>query len=136
MKGRDRSLHVRVLVVLAMVVPVGFATKFYPGPGRAWVNNSLSGVFYEVFWCLTAAMVFPHARPRSIAGVVFVITAALEFLQLWHPPFLQSVRRSFIGASLLGDTFVASDFAYYVAGCIAGWLLLRSARGYRFTGNR
>ncbi len=37
---------------LLIIVPLGLYSKFYSGPAANWVNNSLGGVFYEVFWCL------------------------------------------------------------------------------------
>ncbi len=37
------------LFSIAVVVPLGFGLKFYPGPVRGWVNNSLGGVAYEIF---------------------------------------------------------------------------------------
>jgi hypothetical protein len=33
------------MVSLAVIVPVGFYSKFYRGPGAHWVNDSLDGVF-------------------------------------------------------------------------------------------
>ncbi|MDP6778276.1 MAG: DUF2809 domain-containing protein, partial [Candidatus Latescibacteria bacterium] len=56
---------------------------------------------------------------------VLAVTCALEVLQLWHPPFLELVRRSFVGATLLGTSFDWVDFPHYVAGCAIGWLWMR-----------
>ncbi len=115
----------RLAAPLLAVTAVGFASKFYRGPGEGWLNDSLAGLFYVVFWCLAAAMVFPGAPPGRIALVVLAITCGLEVLQLWHPPWLQGVRATFLGATLLGTTFVASDFVYYAIGAGIGWLGVR-----------
>ena len=32
------------------IVPIGFYSKFYRGSAAQWVNGSLGGVFYEIFW--------------------------------------------------------------------------------------
>ena len=115
----------KLLAALIMVIPLGFAAKLYEGPARAWVNDSLSGVFYEVFWCLLGALAFRRARARSISAAVLLGTSALEFTQLWHPPLLQRIRSTFIGVTVVGDTFVPSDFVYYAIGCVLGWWILR-----------
>ena len=47
---------------LLVTIPVGVYTKFYQGPAADWVNNSLGGVFYEIFWCLLVFLVVPNAR--------------------------------------------------------------------------
>lgn len=108
---------------------MGLGCKLYGGPGSGWVNDSLSGVFYEVFWCLFGGMILRHARPRTIAVAVFTVTCLVEVSQLWHAQFLQAIRATFIGVTLLGDTFAPSDFAYYAVGCAVGWWLLRRLRG-------
>ncbi len=57
--------------------------------------------------------------------MVFLGTCALECLQLWHPPFLESLRSHFIGQTILGTTFAGADFPYYFLGCWIGWGWIR-----------
>jgi len=116
------------LVSLAVIVPLGLYTKFYAGPAAEWVNNSLSGVLYVVFWCLFILLLAPDARPGVIAVSVLAITCALELAQLWHPPFLEWARRVFIGRALLGTHFTWSDYPYYALGSGIGWLWMRGLK--------
>jgi hypothetical protein len=116
------------LLSLAVIVPLGFSTKFYSGPAASWVNNSLGGVLYELFWCLVLFLFFRRVKPWRIAALVLVITCALEVLQLWRPPLLQLARSSFLGSALLGTTFTWSDFPYYVLGCGLGWVWMELLR--------
>jgi hypothetical protein len=46
---------------------LGLAIKFYPGPGRDWVNNAFGGVPYEIFWVVLAALIWPRIAPANIA---------------------------------------------------------------------
>jgi hypothetical protein len=48
------------------------------------------------------------------------VTCGLEASQLWHPVFLEAVRGSFLGRTLIGMSFAWSDFAYYAIGCLFG----------------
>ncbi len=118
---------VRKITVLALIiiVPLGFYTKFYSGPAHIWVNNSLGGFFYEIFWVLLFSILLPKVRPVIIAMAVFFATCTLEFLQLWHPPFLQILRSNFIGRTILGNSFNLMDFPYYIAGSLTGYLILK-----------
>ena len=115
-----------ILLSLLVVTPLGFATKFYPGPGAWWFNNYAGGLLYEVFWCLSAALGWPYASAFRIASLVLWITCALEFLQLWHPPFLEGIRATLIGRTLIGISFAWWDFPYYILGCGVGWFWIRS----------
>lgn len=124
------KLRIKILISLLILVPLGFYAKFYSGPLKTWVNDSLCGVFYEIFWCLVFLFMFPNARPHIIAVTVFFCTCILEFMQLWNPPFLEYLRSFFIGRTILGTTFALSDFLYYLMGSLAGYYLmvrLRSA---------
>jgi hypothetical protein len=109
------------LVSLTAVVPTGFYTKFYGGPAADWVNNSLGGVFYEIFWCLVIFFLFPRARAWTIGVGVLMVTCVLEIAQLWHLPALTLIRSHFLGATLLGTTFSWFDFPYYLCGAAIGW---------------
>jgi hypothetical protein len=112
------------LILLLFITPLGFYTKIYPVPGASWVNDSLGGVFYEIFWCLLVFVLLVNARAWLIATSVFIITCFLEVLQLWHPEFLKVIRSYFIGRTLLGSSFNLYDFIYYFIGSGIGYLIL------------
>jgi len=113
------------LLSILIITPIGFYSKFYHGPAAAWVNYSLGGLFYVIFWCLLLYFFIPKCSPKLIAILVLTITCILECLQLWHPPFLEMLRANFVGRTILGNSFHWSDFPYYFIGCGFGWLWLR-----------
>ena len=125
------SVRPRILIALAIVTIFGFAMKYYPGPGRWWVNDwGPASVAYEVFFMLLAFLVIPRRGAiMPIAVAVCAVTCGLEFLQLWHPPWLTAVRSTFIGKGLLGNTFSWWDLPAYAVGCLAGWFFLRWLAG-------
>lgn len=113
-------MRVRLLCALAVVTPLGFATKLYAGPGASFVRFYAGGIVYEIFWILAVLALRPGLPPRRVAAWVFVATCALEVLQLWHPPLLEAVRATFLGRALIGSTFSGWDFAAYAVGCGLG----------------
>ncbi|MCB0806603.1 MAG: DUF2809 domain-containing protein [Bacteroidales bacterium] len=120
----------RLLIILSLIVitPIGFYSKFYEGPAQTWVRDSLGGLFYEIFWCLVFGFILIKVKPIRIALWVFIITCALEFLQLWHPPFLEYFRSTFIGRTILGSSFNLVDFPYYLMGSAFGYFWLYGIR--------
>lgn len=116
------------LISIVVIVPLGLYAKFYQGPVAFWVNNSLGGLLYVTFWCLVFFFFFPRARPWKIAAAVLTVTCILETLQLWHPPFLEAIRRYFLGRALVGTNFVWSDFFCYVVGAGVGCVWMRGLR--------
>jgi hypothetical protein len=123
------STRLRLVAVLAVLVPLGLGTKIYPGPGSAWVFGHAGGFVYVVFWTLLVLAVRPELSETRVAAWVLVVTCALELLQLWHPPFLEAARRTFLGQALLGSTFSWSDFPFYVAGAVVAVLVARGLAG-------
>ncbi len=118
--------RVWVIASLAAVTPLGFASKFYDGPGAWWFNDYGAGVLYEVFWCLVLFLVWPLRRAAGpIAAAVFVATAILEVLQLSDVTVLRLIRSTFLGRMLIGTTFVWWDFPHYALGCVVGWGWMR-----------
>ena len=118
-----------IFISLIILVPLGFLTKFYQGPFETWVNNSLGGVLYVIFWSLVVFFFFPSAKPYKITGTVLIVTSMIEVLQLWHPPFLEAIRSTRIGVTLIGNSFAWLDFPHYFLGSLLAYLLI-----YRISG--
>jgi hypothetical protein len=119
------AFHLPTIALLVALVLVGVGTKFYRGRCERWVHYYAGGIVYEVFWILLLGTFFPRLGAGRIAIFVFVVTCGLEFLQLWHPRFLELLRSNFIGRALLGNGFDLWDFVYYIIGSTIGWLLCR-----------
>jgi len=114
-----------IILLLIVIVPIGFFTKFYSGPAQDWISNSVGGLLYEIFWCLVLYFLFPKTRILLLAMIVLLTTCFLEFMQLWHPSFLEYLRSNFIGRTILGNAFNWMDFPYYIAGSALGYFLLK-----------
>jgi hypothetical protein len=104
------------------VIPLGLATKAYTGIFEGWFHNYAGGIVYEIFWILLISLLFPQIQPVKIALGIFIATSVLEFLQLWQPAWLQTLRATFAGKTLLGGVFSWWDFPHYALGCgLAAW---------------
>jgi hypothetical protein len=122
-----RILKYRIVVLLSIliIVPLGYAIRFH-GSAPEWVNDSFGSIAYEIFWILLVAFLFPQASPLWTAVGVCFATCVLEFLQLWHPPFLEAMRSTLPGRLVLGNSFTWSDFLSYFIGSLLGWVWMRS----------
>ncbi len=120
-----RKQQIAVVVSLIIITPLGFLTKAYHGPAAHWVNDSLCGLFYVIFWCLVVFFFLPRTPPIKIALLVFFATDFIEILQLWHLPLLEYLRSYFLGRVVLGTTFAWSDFLYYALGAVLGLFWMR-----------
>ena len=126
---RHRVLKYRtaLLISIFLIVPLGYVVRFH-GPAPEWVNDAFGSIAYEIFWILLVAFLFPQASPLWTAVGVCFATCVLEFLQLWHSPFLEAMRATLPGRLVLGNNFAWSDFLSYFMGSLLGWVWMRSLR--------
>jgi hypothetical protein len=116
-----------VLLSLCVVTPLSFwLWRYYDGPWRTWFRFYVTGILYEIFWCLVLFFFWPRKQNAvKIAAVVFVVTCILEALQLWKTPFLERIRSTVLGMAIIGTCFVWWQFPYYVLGSLLGLAWLR-----------
>lgn len=81
-----------------------------------------------LFWAPAFAIAKPRVSAFRLAGCVFLITCALEFLQAWHPAWLEAIRRTLPGRLILGTTFDWLDFPPYAVGGVLAWAAVRVLR--------
>jgi hypothetical protein len=122
---RILEYRLKIFFILAVLIPLGFLTKLYSGPGQLWIDNSAGGILYEIFWCLVIALIIPDVKPVRLALIVFTATSVLECLQLWHPVFLEMLRKPLIGRTLLGTSFSWLDFPHYATGSALGGMIVK-----------
>jgi hypothetical protein len=120
-----KKIRFYTLFSLLFIIPAGIYTKLYEGAFAIWVNNSLCGAFYEIFWCMVFLFLFPEGKVTIISMWVLIVTCVLEFTQLWHPPILEVIRSTFVGRTIIGSTFDWSDFPYYFIGCCIAWYWMK-----------
>jgi len=129
MKPAGDGSSARILLLgalLFLTASAWISTRLYGWPGSWLVRGSVGGFFYVLFWCFLGYLLFPGARPGAIALAVLAATCAIEFAQIWHPPFLEAARGTLAGGLLLGSVFSGVDFPWYFAGCGDAWLVGRA----------
>lgn len=119
------------LINILAIVPLGYTIRFsqiLP----AYFHDAGGSIAYQIVWILLVLFIYPPINLRWIAIWVCVGSCAIEFLQLYQPPWLQAIRATWPGRLLLGSTFLWSDFPAYFGGSYLGWLWARWLRGLGF----
>lgn len=117
-------MHFRLALALLATIALGYWTRFH-APVPEWLRDASGGVFYVV----AAAIALRAAGvkdPRKAAALAFLLTCALEFLQMWQAPWVVALRRTLPGRLILGTHFSWPDFPPYALGGLLSWLLLQS----------
>jgi hypothetical protein len=126
-----KNIRLLTFIYLIIVLITGLLYSRYRY-SVSWLNQEVGGIFYVIFWCLLAFLFIPTRRAVwQIPLWVLTITSLIEFLQLWHPPFLDYLRSFWWGKMVLGNVFNWADFPYYFTGSGLGWLGLKMIWGVK-----
>ncbi len=87
----------------------------------------------DALWALLiffgVGFLFCRAATWRVALTAFCFCCAVEFTQLYHAPWIDTVRDTRLGALVLGATFNWPDLIAYGAGIILGCLTEIPRRG-------
>jgi hypothetical protein len=124
---RSWSLPLQLASIAMLSVLAGLWLRF-DAPISPNLRDASGGISYVFFFILAAGAVTRKASSTAIAISVLAVTCCLEFLQLWHPLWLEACRRTIPGRLLLGTTFEWTDFPPYFIGAVLGWAVSRAFR--------
>jgi len=121
--ARDRW---RVGAALVVVIALGLLSRRFPLPGvfAEYTGDAL----YTVAAFCALAWLAPTRRSTVLAGAAFGFSGVVECSQLLSWQWLVDLRRSPLGALVLGQGFQWEDFLAYGAGAVGAFLLDGLAR--------
>lgn len=94
-------------------------------------NDALGSALGDGLWAamvyLLLGVLFPRLAPRRLLGAALLTASAVEVSQLWHPPWLDTLRHTALGALAIGGSFSQGDLLYYALGIVVGHLLLKNS---------
>jgi len=74
----------------------------------------------DTLWALAAflgiGVLLPRASTVRVAQLAMAFSVVIEISQLYHAPWIDSIRHTTLGGLFLGFGFVWSDLACYAAG--------------------
>jgi hypothetical protein len=78
----------------------------------------------DALWALLIFLGFGFLLPSQptpwVAGLAILFCCGIECSQLYHAPWIDSLRRTRLGALILGDTFAWADITAYLVGTAVG----------------
>ena len=122
------------LLLVGITIPVGLWTRslkvHYPTLG-----DMLGDALYATMVFFLAGVIFPRWTVFKRAAVALIFAFCIEFTQLYHRPWIDEIRSTSLGATILGYTFAWQDLICYTLGVVLGVmtasLLARTAKNVR-----
>ena len=109
------------MLLVVIVVMLGLASRRYREVLPSFVAAYAGDTLWATMVFLLFAIVTPRTRTMTIAAAALAFSYAIEISQLYHAPWIDSIRAMTIGGLVLGSDFVWSDLVCYTVGVgIAG----------------
>lgn len=107
--------RITYFILTGTIVVLGLLSRKF-GFIPLWVGDVLwATMIYFIlrFFLLNASI-------QKIALISIVISYAIEFSQLYKAEWIDSLRHTFLGRMILGETFFWGDLVSYTAGILIG----------------
>jgi Protein of unknown function (DUF2809) len=104
------------IVLIALVIPLGLGSRRYAHALPAFVAAYAGDTLWALVAFLGFGLVLPRATTRTVALLAITFSVLIEVSQLYHTPWIDSIRHTTLGGLVLGFDFVWSDLACYVVG--------------------
>jgi len=117
---RNRYKHL-ILIILTLII--GLSSRKYPQFFLPFLAEYLGDTLWAllVFWLL--GFVFIHKTSLKLAIAALVFSYCIEISQLYHAPWIDSIRNTTLGALVLGHGFLWTDILCYTIGILSGYLI-------------
>jgi hypothetical protein len=122
MKVRRRHPLVQI-GLLVLVCLVGIGSRRYPHVLPRFVAAYAGDTLWALAAFLGIGLILPRTSTRTISCLAIAFSVAIEISQLYHAPWIDSIRQTTLGGLILGFGFLWSDMACYAVGVGLGVIM-------------
>ena len=106
-------------VALALIaIPIGLASRQDELRLPAFITEHAGDAIWTalVYCCISACS--PNSKVITMISLTLGFAFCVEFSQLYHAPWLDSIRDTTLGGLVLGEQFIWVDLLRYLAGAM------------------
>jgi hypothetical protein len=113
---RPRRNRITRLVLIAFVIALGLGSRHFGQSLPGFVATYAGDTLWALIAFLGIGLILPSISTWRVAVLAMSFSVMIEVSQLYHAPWIDSIRRTTLGALVLGHGFLWSDLACYLAG--------------------
>ncbi|SHI49229.1 Protein of unknown function [Desulfosporosinus lacus DSM 15449] len=115
----------RYLFLVITVMILGLCSRRFSIFFPSWVNLYLGDVLWGLMIFFLCGFAFKASETRVVTVRALLFSFGIEFSQLYHSQWIDSLRKTRIGGLILGYGFLWSDLVSYAVGIGVGVLIER-----------
>ena len=107
-------------VAFIVVVALGLASSKYPGLFPAFLGKYPGDALWALMVFCGLGFLSPDLPTLRLAAYALLISYVDEVTQIYQAPWINDIRRTYVGHLILGSTFSWFDMAAYTVGVAFG----------------
>jgi len=121
---RNRLVY---FLVCCLLIPLAFASRRYGHQLPRFIVLYAGDTLWAMMVFFALGCLFPRWSANRLFVVVLLFCYAGETSQLYHAPWIDAIRDTWLGGVILGYGFLWSDIVCYTVGVSVGSLFERLA---------
>lgn len=121
-------MRLRRLGLAAITIVLGLGTRPLKRHYET-VGSALGDALWALMVFLLLGALFPKLPLKWLALSALMVAFLVETSQLWHTPWLDSLRHTTLGALAIAGSFSVEDLLCYTVGVVFGLLLEKRYHG-------
>ena len=119
-----RLIRIRFVYLIAatVVVIAGLASRKYRGQLPAFLAEYAGDTLWALMLYLLVSTLLAGRPVRARAAISLALAFLVEISQLYHAPWIDSIRQTTLGGLVLGFGFLWTDLVCYSVGIATGSL--------------
>lgn len=110
-------------ILYLLIIPIGLATRKMPHLFHPFIAAYGGDTLWAAMFVFLFRAIWPTTILWKVVLYSYLLTVAIEVSELYHAPWLDRIRSTFLGKMLLGWGFLWSDLVCYLIGIIFAWLI-------------
>jgi hypothetical protein len=115
--------------LLAATIVLGLGSRRFGSALPGFIATYAGDILWALALFLFLGLILPRLETGRVAALTLAGSLLVELSQLYHAPWIDSVRQTTVGGLVLGFGFLWSDLVCYAVGVGIGVALERMAHG-------
>lgn len=117
MQKRNRKIYAALSLI---VIGLGLASRMYGRYLPSWIASYAGDTLWALLVFLMIGFLLPKYKTHKVAFFALAFSFFIEATQLYHAPWIDSIRQYRLAALILGYDFLWSDLLCYSIGIAVG----------------
>ena len=127
-----RKMRVSYLIAIAITISLGLASRNWSTLLPSFVAQNAGDMLWAMMVYFGFRLLLVRKNTLTAIWLSFLFSFGVEFSQLYQEDWINQIRRTTLGALILGKGFLVEDLVRYTVGIIIATVLDKMALKFSF----